>query len=453
MKKTLLRFLISISCTALVTGGTYAQWSALVSSTDTIHMNAAITTLCTDPSGYIYASGYSTNSFGAHFVAKWSGTGWRALGFGDEFSRDIYAICSDNSGNIYATGTILYGMALIVSKWAGQNWNHVGGVNFANSFLYAHYALCSDASGYIYAAGTFSDSTNNRFVNKFDYHHWNELGAAGSIVTGSIRSCGDIQALCTDPNGNIYAAGHMNTGTGTTVAMWDGTGWYSLGEVAQTAHGFLTALCADSFGHIYTTGSFPNSNGHYYVAQWDGFSWSELGGMDALHANSMVSAICSDAMGNIYAAGHFTNGQSHFYVAKWDGQSWNELGGNNSLAANAPILALLCDAAGNIYAAGDFTDSSGYRYVAKYNSHPAGLRDFSEDTQARLYPTFNEGSFTLEAQYPNSRFFTVYDMTGQIVAHAAITAERQKISLPLANGMYMMAVDKCANPIRFEVVR
>src|SRR5690349_10523001 len=44
-------------------------------------------------------------------------------------------------------------------------------------------------------------------------------------------------------------------------------------------------------------------------------------------------------------------------------QSWSELGGLNGLSANSSIFSVCNDASGNIYAAGDFSDSLGNRYV------------------------------------------------------------------------------------------
>src|SRR6185295_12685799 len=63
-------------------------------------------------------------------------------------------------------------------------------------------------------------------------------------------------------------------------------------------------------------------------------SWSQLGVVNGVVADSYISSVCSDASGNIYAAGQFTNSSGKKYVAKYNGSSWSELGGLNGLAPN-----------------------------------------------------------------------------------------------------------------------
>ena len=84
-------------------------------------------------------------------------------------------------------------------------------------------------------------------------------------------------------------------------------------------------------------------------------SWSELGGLNGLGANSFIFSICSDAPGNIYASGQFFNSSNNKYVAKYNGTSWSELGGLNGLAANNDIYPICSDATGNIYVTGSTT--------------------------------------------------------------------------------------------------
>ena len=62
--------------------------------------------------------------------------------------------------------------------------------------------------------------------------------------------------------------------------------------------------------------------------------WRELGGPNALAANAPINTMCSDAAGNIYVAGFFFDGQNRYYVAKYNGTSWSKLGGT----AGVPIV-------------------------------------------------------------------------------------------------------------------
>ena len=208
---------------------------------------------------------------------------------------------------------------------------------------------------------------------------WSKLGG------GSLAAKDGIGSVCRDAAGNIYAGGSFTNGINSAagkhyVAKWDITTntWSELGGLnALSANNFILSVNADLIGNIYAAGRFTNSNGERYVAKWDKTTntWSELGGLNSLAANSDILSVCSDAAGNIYAAGYFTNSSGKRYVAKWDitTNTWSELGGLNSLAANNDILSVCSDTAGNIYAAGSFTDSivsnnlSGVYYVAKYS--------------------------------------------------------------------------------------
>ena len=97
----------------------------------------------------------------------------------------------------------------------------------------------------------------------------------------------------------------------------------------------IFSLVIDSNGFVYVGGAFTvaggvSTNG---VAKWDGVSWSELGGANALNANFRINSILAISATEIYAGGQFTNAGGKRYVAKWNGTSWSELGGANALNA------------------------------------------------------------------------------------------------------------------------
>src|SRR5206468_1908152 len=124
-----------------------------------------------------------------------------------------------------------------------------------------------------------------------------------------------------------------------------------LGSGPSALNANNTVLTLASRGDtLYAAGAFTNQFSQYYVARWDGTSWSELDSNSSLHADHFIHAVVADKQGNVYAAGTFTNTSENFYVAKWDGHSWSELGtGSNALNANSGISALALDASGNLY--------------------------------------------------------------------------------------------------------
>ncbi len=99
--------------------------------------------------------------------------------------------------------------------------------------------------------------------------------------SNALRANGAIFTLCADKAGNVYAAGSFVMGNDNYfgVAKWDGTRWSELGSGNNGIHAifYILTLCTDREGNVYAAGYFPNAAGYYYVAKWDGSGWSELG--------------------------------------------------------------------------------------------------------------------------------------------------------------------------------
>jgi hypothetical protein len=125
--------------------------------------------------------------------------------------------------------------------------------------------------------------------------------------------------------------------------------WVELGTGASAlnANDAITLVAVDSTGNnVYATGEFTNSAGKRYVAKWDGISWTELGGYNALAPNEIIKAMAVDKFGNVYVGGRFTNAQGEYYIAVWNGISWTELAGS---ASGKAITSLLMDTECNLY--------------------------------------------------------------------------------------------------------
>ena len=208
-------------------------------------------------------------------------------------------------------------------------------------------------------------------INLVHAQVWNLLGTDSSMLNAN----GAILKICTDTNNNVYCAGIFRDSTNHMyVAKWNVVlkCWQKLGYDSNSlnANADVLTLCTDKNGNLYAAGDFTDSSmpfsGHQYVAKWNGIVWSELGvGGNGLNVHGSISAICTDNNGNVYAAGSFRDSSNQCYVAKWDGMSWIELGG---AGFNLNIGAIIADGSGDIYAAGSFTNSDGLVYVAKYIS-------------------------------------------------------------------------------------
>lgn len=313
--------------------------------------------------------------FTTKIVVLFAHAQWNELGGANSFQahNSIFAVCADKAGNIYAAGAFANGVnnsgSKYVAKFDGNTWSELGGSNSlsANSSINA---LCTDAQGNIYAAGDFTNSNGKRYVAKWNGSSWTEVGGLNALAANN-----SIRTLCSDADGNIYAAGDFTNGINNSgkryVAKWDGSTWSEVGGLnALSANSYITSICADKNGNLYAAGGFTNSSDYRYVAEYTGGNWFEMTASHPLNANSVIYALCTDAQGNVYAAGAFTNAVGKQYVARYT-TDWGDLGSPNGLSANNYIYTLCSDPSGNIYAAGDFTIYSdslfNHNYVAKYN--------------------------------------------------------------------------------------
>jgi|GEM_PF-807948 len=380
------------------------SWSEL-GNTNTNETNNFIMGICKDRAGNIYAGFYQKK------LMKWNGSYWTSLketdlndlggGIGTCFFKDkndhvlygcedtdgfniykwnsknwvyvngivslnarIRGICSDNTGNVYASGDLFFrSPKKNVFKWNGYSWSEVGGIGAINptNSTGTIVSIESDSNNNVYAVGAgINNFYGKNYVAKWNGNTWDELKDSNTINKSQV-------ALFVDNLNNVYSTSkHSNNKT--FVSKWNGLQWSNLGN--PIARDFLIdahSICKDKYGNVYAAGYFKNDSNNFFVAKWDGTNWSELGGLNALKANGNIWSLTADYSGNIYAAGLFKNKDGYYYVAKWDGNTWTELGGNNALKANGFIYSICCDQLGNIYAAGNFKNSSGFAYVAVWN--------------------------------------------------------------------------------------
>src|SRR6185437_6479133 len=200
----------------------------------------------------------------------------------------------------------------------------------------------------------------------FSLNCYSQVCSLGNSFNGSIN------VLTIDNSGNVYAAGDFTDPNGKYyVAKWNGTTWSELGTGSNTlyANNSINAIVIDKQGNVYATVDSTDSNydDYNYVAKWNGSKWSKLG-PDTIFNNN-IQTLAIDASGNIYAAGDFTDTSvSQNYVAKWNGSTWSKLGtGSNVLNATDYISKLVIDKQGNVYAVGGFQDATDNYYVAKWD--------------------------------------------------------------------------------------
>ncbi len=300
---------------------------------------------------------------------------WFELGTGANSLKaidPINSICTDANNNVYAAGiksdSDHYPQSkYYVAKWdaISHNWSHLGtGTNALNAQSGIN-TICADKYNNIYAAGMFIDSNFYRYVAKWDplIGSWTELGTGAN----ALNAFWEINTICSDDSGNIYAAGNFFDVHGYEyVAKWNGINWQSVGTLH--ANNRITSICVDDSFNVYAAGSFTDDSGHIYVAKWNHATglWSELGaGFDSGVFHISIWSILVDSLQNVYATvncnhGGMTNGN----VFRWDGSSWHQLG---ALNANNWIETICRNDSGYIFAAGVFTDTTNNVYVAVWS--------------------------------------------------------------------------------------
>ncbi len=366
------------------------EWSEL-GGLNNLAAGNTIKSICAEINGNIYACGLFLNNQQRSYVAKWNGSQWSELIGSNTLNANstVNVVSSDAAGNIYAAGWFTNSASnKYVAKWNGSSWSELGGANglSANSWINC---VVADNNGNIYAAGNFTNASGNYYVAKFNGSTWSELGGLNGLAANH-----RIHAICIGLAGEVYTAGEFNDANGKCyVARFNGTTWSEVpGMNIQATGTWIGSLAYDASGNLYATGNFTNSAGRNYVAKWNGTLWTELGGFNSLAPNAQIMKLACGTAGVVYAGGYFSNGSNlttgKRYVAKWDGITWSELGGLNALSANDAILDICIDTLGNVLAAGEFTNLQGKRYVASYGStfsNESGL-SLSKDLELQLFP-------------------------------------------------------------------
>ncbi|MEN9522103.1 MAG: hypothetical protein RL065_480, partial [Bacteroidota bacterium] len=136
---------------------------------------------------------------------------------------------------------------------------------------------------------------------------------------------------------NIFAIILLLVSINTILAQGS---WYELGGYKKSlnANGEITSITSDQLGNVYAVGLFSDSlnfwDGNKYVAKWDGSSWSKLAPNSLYSLGNFVFGneiyyVKTDQFNNVYIGGHFKDTLNNYFIAKWDGNSWSKLSGNS----------------------------------------------------------------------------------------------------------------------------
>ena len=291
-------------------------WSPLGSGTGGLY--PAAVALAVDVGGNLYVGGPLTEAGGepVDFIAKWNGSAWLEPGGGT--NGELSAMAVDSAGILYAAGGFTTAGSVAakrIAKWDGTTWSPLGsGINDEGYPTPWIYALATDNVGNLYAGGEFhmAGGMAVNHIAKWNGSAWSSLGSGLD---------GSVYALAVDGAGNLYAGGWFYNAGGVPanhVAKWNGSAWSALGEGMGGDNPYVRALAVDGAGNLYAGGEFATAGGAaaQNIAKWDGSTWSALGS----GANRSVRALAVDGAGNLFAGGHFTStgGIPAAYIGSWE---------------------------------------------------------------------------------------------------------------------------------------
>jgi hypothetical protein len=231
------------------------------------------------------------------------------------------------------------------------------------------------AAGYFDSIGGIAASS----IAAWNGSSWSALGSGIGKDTSDSR-WGVVYALAVF-NGELYAGGIFDTAGGVLVnniAKWNGSTWSVAGSgilMNSFAEQTVSALAAYN-GSLYAGGSFDTAGGiaAHSIAQWNGSSWSDVGGGVRLSLGGSGLVHYLGVINNkLYAGGLFdTVGNAvGNNIATWDGSSWSVLGRGVIPFASFPYgIFSIALYNGYIYAGGTGSDGvnlNGDYEIARWN--------------------------------------------------------------------------------------
>ena len=331
-------------------------------------------TLTIDRYGFLYAGGIFSQleDISVNNIARWDGKHWTALGDGvsDSLYNDaaVYALASDNRGNVYAGGRFDTAGGLSASnlaKWNGEAWSEVGGgVQWSETNSKAIVTSIIADGAAVYVGGIFNAAGGNPMgsIASWNGSSWDNM--QGGVWQDKISQA-SINNMAIDRDGRIFTIGSFSLAGGkcaSGIAIWDDANWISLG-VDTSVDGSITAMIPDRHGGYYAGGFFTCAGGQVvnHIVHWDGTTWSGLGsGLSNGSDPVFITALALDQNENLYATGVFSSAGdiSTQIIARWDGEEWHDMG--EGLIGYPQAIAI--DDQSNVYVGGQFFSSWNYPY-------------------------------------------------------------------------------------------
>lgn len=246
--------------------------------------------------------------------------------------------------NLFCLGLLLAIGTARASTFSDVDWQPLGsGVQFSGYDAAVNALAVS--GGTLYVGGFFTNAggVSANYLAQWNGASWSAVGSGLGVgeLGNPSPAAGDVNALAVSGS-TVYAAGDFVDNIATNLAQWNGNSWSALGG-SPPGVGF--GLMTVSGGSLYVDDS-------HTVHQWNGNSWLALGGA---WDGGVFAEAASD--NTVYIGGSFSwigpppNGYPPTYpisaIAQLNGTNWSAVGSY----PNGEVTALL--ASGNLLFAGD----------------------------------------------------------------------------------------------------
>lgn len=277
--------------------------------------------------GDLIAGGFFThagNIDASGLAARTDDEGWYLLGGGGVDGGYIWDM-QVYDGNLLVSGP-LTGVAGVpvtgIAKWDGQSWSSLGDVSVGRMLLH---------EGELYAEGVFGPQ---QYVARWDplTEQWQPFGPLPNNVF--------ITCLAVH-NGQVYAGGFGGIGVNHSVWRWDGSAWQGVGQHL----GFNSVQALEVYNGELYLGAYEQP-----LLRFDGTSWVVVGGglflSNDIEADVLVvfdllvfdgELVVAGSFGHAGAQQYDPDGVIAFFLARWNGTSWSAFEGLENGLSDAAV--------------------------------------------------------------------------------------------------------------------
>jgi len=277
----------------------------------------------------LYAQPIAYNAFtGLATLGEWDGTSWSEFALMNGGASNMEVL----NGDLYVMGTFdsiggIY--AKYIAKWNGSEWIDLQFGDYAVD----GYGIFDAAfyQGELYVGGLFEDTTHYTNIAKWDGSKW--VTVADGLGNGTFIGVNALEVY----QNRLYIGGEFNKANGNpgnNIISWDGNQWHELGDgVGGVLYPGVASLQVHN-DYLYAGGRFETAGdiNAELIARWDGNQWCSLDADFPTDKTVYVLEVHNDTL---YVGGNFywVDSINVRYVAKYiGGEDLENCGAINSIS-------------------------------------------------------------------------------------------------------------------------